>query len=75
MALTFEETSRTVHTGPWTIHYTEAGDPSAPAVVLLHGSGPGATGWSNFKTNLEALARALPRHRPGHARLGHGPTR
>ena len=55
MALTFENASRTVRTASWTIHYSEAGDPSAPAVVLLHGSGPGATGWSNFKTNLEAL--------------------
>ena len=56
MALTFEETSRTVNAGAWTIHYNEAGEPSAPTVVLLHGSGPGATGWSNFKTNIEALA-------------------
>ena len=56
MALTFEATSRTVNAGAWTIHYNEAGDPSAPAVVLLHGSGPGATGWSNFKTNIDALA-------------------
>ena len=55
MALTFENGSRTVRTASWTIHYSEAGDPAAPAVVLLHGSGPGATGWSNFKTNLEAL--------------------
>ena len=55
MALTFENASRTVRTASWTIHYSEAGDPAAPAVVLLHGSGPGATGWSNFKTNLEAL--------------------
>jgi 2-hydroxy-6-oxonona-2,4-dienedioate hydrolase len=56
MALTSEQTSRTVETASWTIHYNEAGDPAAPTVVLLHGSGPGATGWSNFKTNIEALA-------------------
>lgn len=55
MTLTFEQTSRRVQTASWTIRYTEVGDASAPAVVLLHGSGPGATGWSNFKTNLEAL--------------------
>jgi 2-hydroxy-6-oxonona-2,4-dienedioate hydrolase len=56
MALTFDATSRTAQAGPWTVHYNEAGDLAAPAVVLLHGSGPGATGWSNFKTNIEALA-------------------
>ena len=57
MALTFDETSRTIEAGAWTIHYNEAGDPAAPAVVLLHGSGPGATGWSNFRTNIETLAQ------------------
>lgn len=57
MALTFEDTSRTARAGNRTIHYSEAGDPSAPAVVLLHGSGPGATGWSNFKANIDALAQ------------------
>lgn len=36
------------------IHYQEIG--SGPPVICLHGSGPGATAWSNFKTNVEALA-------------------
>ena len=40
------------------IHYYEAGVPGTPPVVLLHGSGPGATGWSNFSGNLEAIANA-----------------
>ena len=57
MALTFEGTSQTAQAAGWNIHYNHAGDPAAPAVVLLHGSGPGATGWSNFKTNLDELAR------------------
>ncbi|WP_322089499.1 alpha/beta hydrolase [Burkholderia sp. BCC1999] len=26
-------------------------------MILLHGSGPGATGWSNFSGNIEALAK------------------
>lgn len=56
MTLTFEQTSHSVRTATWTIHYNEAGDASAPAVVLLHGSGPGATGWSNFKGNIEVLS-------------------
>lgn len=56
MTVPFEASSRTVRTPQWSIHYNEAGDPAAPALVLLHGSGPGASGWSNFKTNIVALA-------------------
>ncbi|WP_181807525.1 alpha/beta fold hydrolase [Streptomyces shenzhenensis] len=56
MALTYDDTSRSVRTADWTIHCQEAGPKDAPAVVLLHGSGPGATGWSNFKTNIEPLS-------------------
>ena len=39
-----------------------------PAVVLLHGSGPGASGWSNFQPNLPALSqrfRAIAVDMPG----------
>ena len=38
------------------VHYHEAGDPSAPVVLFLHGSGPGASGWSNFKQNYPYFA-------------------
>jgi 4,5:9,10-diseco-3-hydroxy-5,9,17-trioxoandrosta-1(10),2-diene-4-oate hydrolase len=38
------------------IAYTEQG--SGPAVILLHGGGPGAFGVSNFSRNIEALANA-----------------
>src|SRR5690625_3582191 len=38
------------------VHYHEAGE--GPAVVFVHGSGPGATGWSNFKDNYEVIANA-----------------
>jgi 2-hydroxy-6-oxonona-2,4-dienedioate hydrolase len=54
MALTQQDVSRTVQTKDWKIHYNEAG--SGPAVVLLHGGGPGATGWSNYSPNIEALS-------------------
>jgi 4,5:9,10-diseco-3-hydroxy-5,9,17-trioxoandrosta-1(10),2-diene-4-oate hydrolase len=39
----------------WKIHYTVQG--SGPALILLHGGGPGATGASNFSRNTEALAK------------------
>lgn len=55
MALTQAETSRTVKTRDWQLHYQEAGQ--GHPVILLHGSGPGATGWSNFAGNIEALAK------------------
>lgn len=56
MSITFDSTSREVTTQDWTIHYNEVGaDSGGQAVILLHGSGPGATGWSNFQHNLPAL--------------------
>ncbi|MEN3123920.1 MULTISPECIES: alpha/beta hydrolase [Janibacter] len=54
--LTYESTSRMVSTRRWTIHINEAGTQHDEAIFLLHGSGPGATGWSNFSQNIPALA-------------------
>ena len=39
--------------GGYDIHYLSYGD--GPAVVFLHGSGPGASAYSNFKHNIEAV--------------------
>jgi 4,5:9,10-diseco-3-hydroxy-5,9,17-trioxoandrosta-1(10),2-diene-4-oate hydrolase len=36
------------------VHYHEAGN--GPVVVFLHGSGPGASGWSNFRGNYPYFA-------------------
>jgi len=36
------------------VHYQEAGE--GPAVLFLHGSGPGASGYSNFKRNYPYFA-------------------
>ncbi|MGD9798638.1 MAG: alpha/beta fold hydrolase [Acidimicrobiia bacterium] len=55
MRLTQAETDRTVTTKDWTLHYQEAGH--GHPVLLLHGSGAGATGWSNFSGNIETLAK------------------
>ena len=59
MPITQESAARTVTLSSGAcLRYYEAGDPAAPSVVLLHGSGPGATGWSNFSGNIEAIADA-----------------
>ena len=54
--LTYESTSRMVVTRRWAIHVNEAGVGHDETIILLHGSGPGATGWSNFSQNIPALA-------------------
>ncbi len=38
------------------IHFNDAG--SGPTVAMLHGGGPGASGWSNYYRNLDALVNA-----------------
>jgi 2-hydroxy-6-oxonona-2,4-dienedioate hydrolase len=59
MAITKEAASRdiTLPSG-MLLRYYEAGEADATPVVLLHGSGPGATGWSNFSGNIGAIADA-----------------
>jgi 4,5:9,10-diseco-3-hydroxy-5,9,17-trioxoandrosta-1(10),2-diene-4-oate hydrolase len=39
-----------------TMHYHEAGSGDRGVVLFVHGSGPGASGWSNFKGNYPFLA-------------------
>ncbi|KAB7624079.1 alpha/beta fold hydrolase [Alkalilimnicola sp. S0819] len=39
------------------IHYNDAGK-GEQVVVMLHGSGPGATGWANFNRNVQPLTDA-----------------
>lgn len=40
------------------VHYLDEGPRTGPVVVFLHGSGNGASGYSNFKGNYPALAAA-----------------
>ena len=40
------------------IHYNDAGPQNGEVVVMLHGSGPGASGWANFSRNVEPLVTA-----------------
>lgn len=39
------------------IHYNDCGQ-GAETVVMLHGSGPGASGWANFNRNIEPLVES-----------------
>ena len=39
------------------VHYNDAGT-GAETVVMLHGSGPGASGWANFHRNVDAFVAA-----------------
>ena len=38
------------------LHYNDSG--SGPAIVMLHGGGPGASGWSNFYKNVDFFVEA-----------------
>ena len=37
------------------LHYNEAGN-GKETVIMLHGGGPGAAGWSNFSRNIDAFS-------------------
>lgn len=39
------------------IHFNDCGQ-GDETVVMLHGSGPGATGWANFSRNIDPLVEA-----------------
>ncbi|MGJ3507651.1 alpha/beta fold hydrolase [Enemella sp. A6] len=52
--LTHESTQRELATDNGVLRYHEAGE--GPPLLLLHGSGPGVTGWRNFKGNLGVFA-------------------
>jgi len=49
-------TSKFAQAGEWKIHYNEAGE--GETVIMIHGAGPGASGWSNFNRNLGAFVEA-----------------
>ena len=64
--LTEQATARELATDQGVLRYHEAGE--GPPLVLLHGSGPGVTGWRNFRGNLPVLAghfRCLALEFPG----------
>ncbi|MFT4014644.1 MAG: alpha/beta fold hydrolase [Paracoccus sp. (in: a-proteobacteria)] len=53
--LTYEGTRRTVQIDGITLSWHEAGE--GEPLILLHGSGPGVSAWSNFRYNLPVFAK------------------
>ena len=68
--MTTVESEYTVRANGADVFVTDTGG-DAPAVVLLHGGGPGASGLSNYSRNTEALSRhfrVLVPDMPGYGR-------
>lgn len=42
----------------WQVHYHDCAADNPKVLVMLHGSGPGANGWSNFNRNIEPMVQA-----------------
>ena len=55
MGFTEETTSKYADAGDLRFHYNEAG--TGTPLLLIHGGGPGASGWSNYRRNVDALAQ------------------
>ena len=53
----YEATSRYVTTYAGRLHFHDAG--AGDPLILLHGSGPGVDGWTNFAGNLPAFAKSF----------------
>lgn len=54
-----EVKTETLQTGSYTTHLNRAGEGNEETVLFLHGSGPGATGWSNWQFALPALGESF----------------
>lgn len=50
-----ESTSKRITVDGLSIHYHDTGGDRAP-LILMHGGGPGASAWGNFRDNLPAFA-------------------
>ncbi|KVH40875.1 MULTISPECIES: alpha/beta fold hydrolase [Burkholderia cepacia complex] len=75
-SITHAMNQRTVRVGTRRIFLAEAGE--GPAVLMLHGGGPGASGLSNYSRNIDALARhyrVLVPDMPGYGRSSKGVDR
>jgi pimeloyl-ACP methyl ester carboxylesterase len=54
--VTYENSKRELQTDNGVLRYHEAG--SGPPLILLHGSGPGVTGWRNYRGNIGVFAES-----------------
>ena len=72
MALSYDETARETEVGGFRLHYHEAGE--GPALIMLHGAGPGVSAWSNFAGNISQYAQNFHTYMvdlPGFGGSGH----
>ncbi|SEJ65307.1 2-hydroxy-6-oxonona-2,4-dienedioate hydrolase/2,6-dioxo-6-phenylhexa-3-enoate hydrolase [Pseudomonas linyingensis] len=53
---TQDNTSHFAQVGDLRLHYNDVGE--GEVVIMLHGSGAGATGWANFHRNVDAFVAA-----------------
>lgn len=51
----YESTRRTLTRSEGKLHYHDCGE--GEVLLLLHGSGPGVSGWANFGANLSAFSK------------------
>ncbi|MGF7123491.1 2-hydroxy-6-oxonona-2,4-dienedioate hydrolase [Rhodococcus sp. BE178] len=54
--VSYEGTKRELVTDEGVLRYHVAGAEDAPPLLLLHGSGPGVSGWRNYRGNLGVFA-------------------
>lgn len=57
MTVSYEESLRELPTEAGVLRYHEAGPADGRPLLLLHGSGPGVTGWRNYRGNLGLFAQ------------------
>lgn len=57
MTVSYEESLRELPSESGVLRYHEAGPVDGPPLLLLHGSGPGVTGWRNYRGNLNLFAQ------------------
>lgn len=63
-----------IQTGSYTTNLNRAGEGNEEKVLFLHGSGPGATAWSNWQFALPALGESFDCLAPdmiGYGKSGH----
>ena len=73
--LTDQSTGKYAQAGKYKVYYNEAG--TGDAVFMLHGGGPGASGWSNFVKNIGPFSekyRTILLDAPGFGRSDTVPT-